>query len=263
MMCKQLLGVNKSTTNIAVLLELGLLPISFHAIKAAIKNWERIRLKEAHKYVISSHLQAVSKNLPWISNIRNLLQQNGLICLYLDTHEDKRPFIHKKLLQRLSDQFHQNSFTVLKDHQSKLRTYGLLKTEIGTENYLQQITDFKVRKCYTKFRLSDHTLNIEQGRHNGIEKSERFCPFCTNQVETEIHFLIQCQAYNSPREELFETLLKTRPSFNYYTPTEKFKYLLSEDLALSSAKYIHKCFQIRNFNLIPKAIPFNIFSLII
>ena len=168
-----------------------------------------------------------------------------------------------KNFQRISDQFHLDSFAVLENHQSKLRTYGLLKTEIGAEKYLQQIIDFKVQKCYTKFRLSDHTLNIEQGRHIGIESTERFCPFCINKVETEIHFLIQCRAYKTLRNELFKTVLQMRPSFKYYTPTEKFTYLLSEVLAVSSAKYIYSCFELRNINLIPKALPFNMFSLVI
>ena len=42
MMCKQILGVQKQTTNIGVLLELGRIPLNFFATKFAIKNWERI-----------------------------------------------------------------------------------------------------------------------------------------------------------------------------------------------------------------------------
>ena len=40
--CKQLLGVQKQTTNTGVLLELGQVPLQTHAKKNAIKNWERI-----------------------------------------------------------------------------------------------------------------------------------------------------------------------------------------------------------------------------
>ena len=43
MMCKQILGVQKQTTNIGVLLELGRIPIHIYAIKQAIKNWEIIK----------------------------------------------------------------------------------------------------------------------------------------------------------------------------------------------------------------------------
>ena len=40
--CKQLLGVQKQTTNSGVLLELGRIPLEIYAIKNAIKNWVRI-----------------------------------------------------------------------------------------------------------------------------------------------------------------------------------------------------------------------------
>ena len=43
MVCKQILGVQKQTTNIGVLLELGRLPIKMFAIKSVIKNWERMK----------------------------------------------------------------------------------------------------------------------------------------------------------------------------------------------------------------------------
>ena len=42
MACKNILGVQKQTMNVAVLLELGRIPMQIFAVKAAIKNWERI-----------------------------------------------------------------------------------------------------------------------------------------------------------------------------------------------------------------------------
>ena len=45
MACKYILGVQKQTTNVGVLLEIGIFPMQNLAIKAAIKNWERIHHK--------------------------------------------------------------------------------------------------------------------------------------------------------------------------------------------------------------------------
>ena len=44
MICKHLLGVQKQTTNVGVLLELGRIPLHLYASKFAVKNWERIRM---------------------------------------------------------------------------------------------------------------------------------------------------------------------------------------------------------------------------
>ena len=177
MACKHILGVQKQTTNIGVLLELGRLPLQTYARKAAIKNWERIKLGRVNPLLKTSYENAVRDKLPWINNIKDCLETNGMMWSYINTYENKPPFVHKKLFQRLSDNFHQNAFCTISNPQSKLRTYGLLKSEIGTESYLTKITNPDIRRTVTKFRLSNHKLNIEVGRHKNIPKELRVFPF--------------------------------------------------------------------------------------
>ena len=245
--CKQILGVQKQTSNIDVLLELGRVPLHLYAIKSAVKNWERIKSNKVNILVSVSYQKAMENNLLWITNIKNLLEQNGMACFYNNMHLNKPQFIHKKIFQRLSDKFHQEAFNTLIDKTSKLRTYGLIKTEIGMESYLKEIFNPTIRKTYTKFRLSNHSLNIEKGRHNNIPKELRFCPLCPTQVETEIHFLLECQTYEILREELIQPLINNKPSFTYYTLPEKFKCLLSKQFALITAKFIFNCLEIRKY----------------
>jgi hypothetical protein len=247
MACKYILGVQKQTSNIAVLLELGRVPIQLYAIKATVKNWERIKSNKVNTLVYKSYQQAMENNLPWVSCMKDTLEQNGMACFYTNNYENKLPFIHKKLFQRLSDKFHQEAFSTITNPTSKLRTYGLLKNEIGMENYLTQIHKPGIRRSYTKFRLSNHSLNIEKGRHKNIPKELRFCPFCPNQVETEIHFLIECRIYKTLKEDLIKPIVNSVPNFAYYTETEKFKHLLSDELAPTTAQYISNCLEIRDF----------------
>ena len=42
---------------------------------------------------------------------------------------------------------------------------------------------------------------IEKGRHMGLDRWDRFCPFCTFQVDTEYHFLMSCPMYENLRED--------------------------------------------------------------
>ena len=96
MMSKQLLGVQKQTTNIGVLLELGRVPLPLQAVKLAIKNWERIKQQKANMLLLASYRDATTENLMWISTIKNYLEANGMLNFFLNVYENKPPFIHKK-----------------------------------------------------------------------------------------------------------------------------------------------------------------------
>ena len=53
-----------------------------------------------------------------------------------------------------------------------------------------------------KFRLGNHKLRIETGRHTIPKTPEhlRTCQICnTSEIENETHFLLRCNAYNDIR----------------------------------------------------------------
>ena len=82
--CKQLLGVQKQTTNIGVLLELGQIPLSLIAQKNAIKNWIRIVTSTKSNFMITkSYENAITKNLTWTTRIENKLSEIGMMELFL------------------------------------------------------------------------------------------------------------------------------------------------------------------------------------
>ena len=106
--CKQLLGVRKQTCNYAVLQEIGLLPISIHFTKIAIRNWERIVDREANPLLLASHDDATVENLPWASNVRDVFAKNGMLETYLlkingSLEEDEIDYIEKNLMERMTD----------------------------------------------------------------------------------------------------------------------------------------------------------------
>ena len=247
MIFKQILGIQKQTTNIGVLLELGRIPLDILARQYATKNWERIKLKHANVLLLASYNDAILENLLWVSNIKDLLESKGMLNLFISNYETKPPFIYKKLFQTLSDEFHQNSFENISREDSKLRSYARVKTEIGVETYLTQIKNPDIRTEMIKFRLSNHSLAIETGRHKNIPKDHRFCPFCPEDVETELHFLLLCPCYNPSRAQMLEQIIAFKPSFQFYTLDEKFQYLISNIGKCEIYKHISKSFKIRSF----------------
>ena len=92
---------------------------------------------------------------------------------------------------------------------NKLRTYRLMKLDFGLELYLEDIHDKSVRKCISYFRISTHMLRVERGRYLGENPEDRLCN-TYNTTEDEMHFLCQCQKYESQRKILFKALIQLK-----------------------------------------------------
>jgi len=170
-----------------------------------------------------------------------------MLSLFINEYPEAPNFIHRKLFKTVVDEFHQNAFANIGQEGSKLRTYALFKTEIGMEKYLTEIKNSSIRTQLTKFRLSDHNLMIEVGRHNGVKAHLRFCPFCKNEVESELHFLIDCNVYRNTRNDFFNSIEREKPFFRYLQKEDKFSYLLTNANQKQVAEYVYNIFELRNF----------------
>lgn len=157
----------------------------------------------------------------------------------------------RHLLPRLRDIFHQESFAKINTNHSKLRTYGEFKTVPGLEPYLLHPMKIQYRTNFSKFRLSNHALQIEKGRHSNIARNQRFCPFCLTSVETEQHFLLHCRKYDMGREKLFRELAVTVPRISHLSEKEKFFEIMTNSTCLQkTAKFVSISFDIREFLLL-------------
>jgi hypothetical protein len=81
------------------------------------------------------------------------------------------------------------NYTTEVQESSKLYLYSQLKSDIKLENYLLIENSFEKRQLLTKFRVSDHSLEIETGRYKNITRQQRLCSFC-KEIEDEYHFFL-------------------------------------------------------------------------
>ena len=246
--CKELLGVQKQTTNAGVLLELGQIPLSIRGVKNAIKNWVRITNDEKCNELLKvSYNHSITHNLCWKERVEYTFCVNGMYDILLNKDKEAHLYIFK----RMEDIFYQSTFNDIKKETSKLRTYSLLKTKPGFETYLNEIQNINHRITLTKFRLSNHSLKIETGRHERIDKKKRFCPFCPDQIEDEKHALLQCKTYTSLRKELFQSLkLNLTSQISTQNELPLFTNLLTRPAHQPLiSKYLHKMFACRQFIL--------------
>ena len=201
---KEMIGLQRQTSNTGVLLETGRVPMHLLAKQRCLKNWSRIaKLRSANYLLTLSYDNSLKNNLSWPIAIKNTFSNVGQLDLFLSNETRRKP-ASKLFFDRASDIFHQEAFSEIHRGESKLRTYAKLKTKIGLENYLLNLSNIEDRISLTKIRLSNHKLNIEVGRHGKIPKNERYCPFCPTLIEDEMHFLLLCPAYSTNRAELLD-----------------------------------------------------------
>ena len=119
----------------------------------------------------------------------------------------------------------------------KLEFYRTQKNAFITEKYLD-LPLFQHRQIITKFRCSDHQLDIERGRYRGILRIDRICKLCSNNaIENEEHFLVRCPFYDQ---------LKGKHYLTEFTEVDEFMEGLDPQ---KLAKYLIEAFGIRKKEL--------------
>ena len=246
--CKQLLGVHTQTTNLAVYLELGRLPLELYGKKNAAKNWDRIYLKQTGNELLLSSCNEPENT--WISSVKKTFEKVGMLDVFLNENPSPTTTTFCALFDREKDIFTQTAFEALKS-MSKMKTYKFLKQSWKVEDYLLRTGNVSDRTALTKLRLSDHSLAIEKGRHENINESDRTCPFCPGQVEDEFHFLIKCPTFKYLRKSLLDDVEVLCIGFSYPQDQDFLMWLLLNNpiISDSTGKFIRSSMELRAFLL--------------
>ena len=187
----------------------------------------------------------IGNELDWQENIKLLLTHIGLGDILIGDQSNPEVTVYKRLM----DIFQQKVFEEIKQETSKLRTYSIVKKDFKQERYLETVKNVKDRISMTKFRLSNHELMIEKGRHLNLPKAERRCPICYS-FDDEKHFLLNCPIYSAMRNELMTTVEETLRMGNLRRRNNDIilGYLLGNtEIAPIVAKYLRKMMELREF----------------
>ena len=247
---KYILGVNKHTSNIAVLSETGRYPLFFSIIISIIKYLHRL---ENNTSELLHHAYVVSKNLhyqgiqTWYTSALFILKELNFdtSCLRNMTSYQLTQAVKHRLIKAFLSNWDKKRAQALTS--GKLDTYFSIKKSFEMEKYLS-MSKFYLRKSLCKLRVSAHRLMIEIGRYNKtrLQRDERICKNCdTGKVEDEFHFLLECPNYSHERHAFFNNIKTKIHLFTSMSDKEKFEWLfIQEDLSVleNFALFIDNCF---------------------
>ena len=200
---KQLLGVHRKTTNIAMLLETGRHPITLSAHLQAIKYFLRLpSTKKGSLLNIYYEKEKLSttNNDNFMKGITNKLNKIGMTNIWIEQMNNNKDFSNdmkliKKIKIRLNDISSQQIISTLTTDNGKLTFLAKIKQSHNLEPYLN-INNIEHRKSIAKIRTSSHKLRIETGRWNNIQRDQRICENCVlNKIDDENHFLFECSMH--------------------------------------------------------------------
>ena len=142
----------------------------------------------------------------YASEVRNLLfsYEYSFIWLSLDIVLRYRWF-YQRFQSKSKDVLQQEQHDTLISS-SETQLYSQFKLLLDVEKYISfNFPLYLWQVFFSKFRCSDHKLNIEVRRHHNIPKDERICTFCFDRssvsvTEDEFHVFLECKKYEYYRK---------------------------------------------------------------
>ena len=233
-----------------VLAELGRYPISFDMICQTISFWIHTTESKDNSLIKQTYFDMINnehlKNNQWVNFVKNILSSIGMSHVW----QNQGTLSLKKLkysimlkLENLYEEYWKNS----KNKQiSRYSFYNNVTTSYKLEPYLINSKEIRHRMALCKLRISAHDLQIEKGRYSNTPLEKRKCTTC-NAIENELHFLDDCNLYDTLRSDFILNIQKQFKTDNklhkeYKKTSEVFKIDAVQD---QLAEYICNCFEKR------------------
>ncbi len=172
MFLRGILGVNKTTSTFAMLGEFGRYPLEYFWWQQTLKHYDRLQESTLDRLLYCAYqtqlqmLSVLNDNQQcWLRNVQLWLDVQGVGILYTNV----KCAIASAQASYLESTYDEHA----RAKSSRLRTYQLMNTSCTTESgysyahqsYLQAITNVQLRQSLSRFRCSNHRLEVECGRH--------------------------------------------------------------------------------------------------
>ena len=191
---KRLIGVNRNSSNVLVMRELGRLPLQAKAFNNNINYLKYISLKEDTTIVKQAYQYEKSK-LGRRTTIENSLNKVNIHYAQSDILANVLTTSRSTLKQKINKLF-QEKWRIKLTLSPKADTYKLFKNFPKFEKCFDLVANIKQLNALLKLRVSDHQLMIEKGRRYRppLARHERLCTVC-GVLENEAHFLTICPKF--------------------------------------------------------------------
>ena len=248
--CRMILSVHNKTSRLAVLGELARYPLFIKSVSQCLN----------YKLSLTSPAAKPTNLLKNALDEMKIMSEQGNDCWLLRVNriesllKIRKPNFYSKTSGKVISLALQSKFSIywlkkvnefkIRENDSinhnKLRTYSVFKGSFSTEPYLELIRNRNQRAFLTRLRVGSHSLAVELGRRTRppTPVAQRVCTYCTTPptlagrtpitppVDTEFHFLVECDRFSIKRNWLFGEISSLNPKFSSLSDEQKFQCLL-------------------------------------
>ena len=194
-----ILGVPTQTPNEMVLGDLGWWELKARRDKARLKLLKKLSELDEGEYARDLVNDKLSIWRVYSDKILHSLKLSKIEYKMKDQRE-WRATITDRMQSHVESQWRENM-----KRKAKLRTYVTIKDKLQAEPYLH-FKNRLARISLARLRGGTSFLRIETGRYEKEKPEERLCLWCSNAIEDEKHFLLECNLYRSIRQKTLEHL---------------------------------------------------------
>ena len=232
--CRLFSSVQKKTSRLAVLRELGRYPVMIKSLIQSIMYKRSIDMHQSTSLLGKAvqEMKELDTSSSWLGRVNNIKQLLGIpeYPQYWSDERVKRNIVHtfqSKFELFFKDEI--GSENIGKDgfDHNKLRFYRTFKSCFKPEFYIENVQNRNQRAWLSRLRTSSHRLEVERGRYRGIALGDRLCRYCPEkEIDDENHFLHNCSIFVNERENLFTEMEMSLPGFKLLSETDKVKSML-------------------------------------
>ena len=178
----------------------------------------------------------------WVNVVRGLLLANGFGYAWYNHGVGNELEFSKNFDQREKD-IDISLWSIDLTDMDRLRTYRILKDRFCFEDCLNDNMNASYKQLFIKFRCGLLDLRVNTGRIESLAYNDRICQVCNSDIETEMHFLLECPYYDHLRHDFFPA------PFYLYPSTMQFKRLINHkslEVRTKICQYIIHALRLRN-----------------
>ena len=225
------LGVHKFAPIPALLGEMGWFKHDIGRNICALRYWNRlINMDDSRLPKVCFNEQIKTCNKNWAARLELLFVQLGMEDTFSNKNIVDLRFVRDQLENNST-----NNWFASASKKPKLKSYVNFKNVFQTEDYGKHCKSRYRRSIFAQFRCGILPIKLKTGRYTNLPIEERLCEICnTDAIESEMHFLLDCELYTVERNNLISNVTNKYVYFSNLDKHEQFNYLVSCEWKLTS-----------------------------